>query len=97
MWLAIDAVKKGQADVAVSAGNTGALMAMARFNLRHNYRIIRFMPQAYSITNDGQLLISAQIAEPERLQSHLRLTSKSDASKCYRRFPCSSPFFERKA
>jgi glycerol-3-phosphate acyltransferase PlsX len=34
MWLAIDAVKKGEADVAVSAGNTGALMAMARFNLR---------------------------------------------------------------
>jgi glycerol-3-phosphate acyltransferase PlsX len=34
MWLAIDAVKKGDADVAVSAGNTGALMAMARFNLR---------------------------------------------------------------
>jgi glycerol-3-phosphate acyltransferase PlsX len=34
MWLAIDAVKKGEADVAVSAGNTGALMAMAKFNLR---------------------------------------------------------------
>jgi glycerol-3-phosphate acyltransferase PlsX len=34
MWLAIDAVKRGDADVAVSAGNTGALMAMARFNLR---------------------------------------------------------------
>ena len=26
MWLAIDAVKKGEADVAISAGNTGALM-----------------------------------------------------------------------
>ncbi|MBN9008240.1 MAG: phosphate acyltransferase PlsX [Rhizobiales bacterium] len=34
MWLAIDAVKKSEADVAVSAGNTGALMAMSRFNLR---------------------------------------------------------------
>jgi glycerol-3-phosphate acyltransferase PlsX len=34
MWLAIDAVKKGEADVAVSAGNTGALMAMAKINLR---------------------------------------------------------------
>ena len=34
MWLAIDAVKKGEADVAVSAGNTGALLAMARFHLR---------------------------------------------------------------
>ena len=34
MWLAIDAVKKHEADVAVSAGNTGALMAMSRFSLR---------------------------------------------------------------
>jgi len=34
MWLAIDAVKKGEADVAVSAGNTGALMFMAKFNLK---------------------------------------------------------------
>jgi glycerol-3-phosphate acyltransferase PlsX len=34
MWLAIDAVKKGEADVAISAGNTGALVAMARFCLR---------------------------------------------------------------
>ena len=34
MWLAVDAVKKGEADVAVSAGNTGALMAMAKFNLK---------------------------------------------------------------
>lgn len=34
MWRAVDAVKKGEADVAVSAGNTGALMAMARFDLK---------------------------------------------------------------
>jgi glycerol-3-phosphate acyltransferase PlsX len=34
MWLALDAVKNGEADVVVSAGNTGALMAMAKFNLR---------------------------------------------------------------
>jgi glycerol-3-phosphate acyltransferase PlsX len=34
MWLAIDAVKKKDADVAISAGNTGALAAMARFCLR---------------------------------------------------------------
>jgi phosphate acyltransferase len=34
MWLAIDAVKKGEADVAVSAGNTGALMAMSKFELK---------------------------------------------------------------
>jgi len=34
MWLALDAVKKHEADVTVSAGNTGALMAMAKFNLK---------------------------------------------------------------
>jgi phosphate acyltransferase len=34
MWLAIDAVKKADADMAVSAGNTGALMAMSKFNLK---------------------------------------------------------------
>ena len=34
MWLAIDAVKKGEADVAVSAGNTGALMVMAKYILK---------------------------------------------------------------
>src|SRR5262249_57064736 len=34
MWLAIDAVKHGAAGAAVSAGNTGALMAMAKYNLR---------------------------------------------------------------
>jgi len=34
MWLTLDAVKRGAADAAVSAGNTGALMAMARFSLR---------------------------------------------------------------
>src|SRR6516162_132137 len=34
MWMAIDAVKKGEADAVVSAGNTGALLAMARFHLK---------------------------------------------------------------
>ena len=34
MWRAIEAVKNGDADVCVSAGNTGALMAMSRFCLR---------------------------------------------------------------
>ena len=41
MWLAIDAVKHGQADAAVSSGNTGALMAMAKFNLRTLAEIAR--------------------------------------------------------
>ncbi len=34
MWLAIDAVKTGRAQAAVSAGNTGALMAMAKVILK---------------------------------------------------------------
>ncbi|MFJ5486451.1 phosphate acyltransferase PlsX [Hansschlegelia beijingensis] len=34
MWLALEAVKARRAHVAVSAGNTGALMAMSRFCLR---------------------------------------------------------------
>ena len=34
MWLALEAVQKGEAEVAVSAGNTGALMAMAKLILR---------------------------------------------------------------
>lgn len=38
MWMALDAVRKGEADCALSAGNTGALMAMSKF-------CIRTMPQ----------------------------------------------------
>ena len=34
MWLAIESVKKREADMAVSAGNTGALMAMSKFELK---------------------------------------------------------------
>jgi glycerol-3-phosphate acyltransferase PlsX len=41
MWQAIEAVKKGDADVAVSAGNTGALMAMAKICLHTMARVDR--------------------------------------------------------
>jgi phosphate acyltransferase len=34
MWLPLEAVRDGKADVAVSAGNTGALMAMSKLVLR---------------------------------------------------------------
>ena len=34
MWRAIEAVKAGEADACISAGNTGALMAMSKFCLR---------------------------------------------------------------
>lgn len=41
MWRSIDAVKSGSAAYAVSAGNTGALMAMAKFCLRSSSEIER--------------------------------------------------------
>jgi glycerol-3-phosphate acyltransferase PlsX len=41
MWMAIEAVKTGEADLAVSAGNTGALMAMATICLRTMAQIDR--------------------------------------------------------
>ncbi|MEM6383759.1 MAG: phosphate acyltransferase PlsX [Pseudomonadota bacterium] len=34
MWKALEAVKEGEADICVSAGNTGALMAMSKFCLK---------------------------------------------------------------
>ncbi|MDX6807100.1 phosphate acyltransferase PlsX [Terrihabitans rhizophilus] len=34
MWLTVDEVKNGMADIAVSGGNTGALMAMSTIHLR---------------------------------------------------------------
>ena len=57
MWLAIDAVKKGEADVAVSAGNTGALMAMARFHLRTLRGIDRPAISAIWPTQRGQSVV----------------------------------------
>jgi phosphate acyltransferase len=57
MWLAIDAVKKGEADVAVSAGNTGALMAMAKFNLRTMPGIERPAIAALWPTLKGQSIV----------------------------------------
>jgi glycerol-3-phosphate acyltransferase PlsX len=41
MWMAIDAVKSGAADCAISAGNTGALMAMSKVCLRTMAQIDR--------------------------------------------------------
>lgn len=41
MWMTVEAVKKGEADAAVSAGNTGALMAMSKICLRTMARIDR--------------------------------------------------------
>jgi len=41
MWRAVEAVKSGDADVCVSAGNTGALMAMSKFCLRTQASVTR--------------------------------------------------------
>jgi glycerol-3-phosphate acyltransferase PlsX len=57
MWLAIDAVKKGEADVVVSAGNTGALMAMAKFELRTMAEIDRPAIAAIWPTLKGESIV----------------------------------------
>jgi len=57
MWLAIDAVKKGEADVVVSAGNTGALMAMARFELKTMAEIDRPAIAAIWPTLKGESIV----------------------------------------
>ncbi len=57
MWMALEAVKKGEADVAVSAGNTGALMAMAKFCLRTMQQIDRPALAAIWPTLRGQSIV----------------------------------------
>ncbi len=34
MWLAIESVKKGESDIVISAGNTGALLVISKLNLK---------------------------------------------------------------
>lgn len=57
MWHAIEAVRDGQADVAVSAGNTGALMAMAKFCLRTMANIERPAIAAVWPTTRGESVV----------------------------------------
>ncbi len=57
MWLAIDAVKKGEADMTVSAGNTGALMAMSKFDLKTLPGIERPAIAALWPTLRGELIV----------------------------------------
>ncbi len=57
MWRAIEAVKTGDADVAVSAGNTGALMAMSRFCLRTMANIERPAIAAIWPTLKGESIV----------------------------------------
>ncbi len=57
MWQAIEAVKSGAADCAVSAGNTGALMAMAKFCLHTMAPIDRPAIAALWPTLRGELIV----------------------------------------
>lgn len=57
MWQAIEAVKNGEADVCVSAGNTGALMAMAKFCLRMMANIERPAIAAIWPTTHGESIV----------------------------------------
>ena len=60
MRLAIDAVARGEANCVISAGNTGALMAMAKFSLKvmpgiHRPAIATYMPT--KIAGHGTILM----------------------------------------
>ena len=57
MWLAIDAVKRKDADMVVSAGNTGALMAMSKFELKMLAGIERPAIAALWPTLRGELIV----------------------------------------
>ena len=57
MWRSIEAVKVGEADVSVSAGNTGALMAMAKFCLRTMANIERPAIAAIWPTAKGESVV----------------------------------------
>ncbi|MGC8536030.1 MAG: phosphate acyltransferase PlsX [Rhizomicrobium sp.] len=57
MWGAIDSVAKGKAQVVVSAGNTGALMAMSMFQLRTIEGIDRPAIAALWPTKRGQTVV----------------------------------------
>jgi glycerol-3-phosphate acyltransferase PlsX len=57
MWMALESVKKGEADCAVSAGNTGALMAMAKFCVRTMPQIDRPAIAAMWPTTRGESIV----------------------------------------
>ncbi len=57
MWLSLEAVRDGQADAAVSAGNTGALMAMAKFCLKTTQGVDRPAIAAIWPTVDAECIV----------------------------------------
>ncbi|MEZ5923396.1 MAG: phosphate acyltransferase PlsX [Hyphomicrobiaceae bacterium] len=57
MWLAVNAVKSGDATVAVSGGNTGALMAMSKLALKTHPGIERPVISAIWPTVDAECIV----------------------------------------
>ena len=57
MWLALDAVKTRRADAAISAGNTGALMAMSRLCVRMTPGVARPAIAAIWPTMRGESIV----------------------------------------
>ena len=57
MWMTIQAVRDGEADAAVSAGNTGALMAMSKICLKTMARIERPAIAAIWPTTRGESIV----------------------------------------
>lgn len=79
MRIAIDCVKDGRAQAAVSAGNTGALMATARFVLKmidgiDRPAIMSALPSATGMTQILDLGANAE-SEPEHLLQFARMGS----------------------
>lgn len=57
MWKSIEAVKTGEASVCISAGNTGALMAMSKFCLRTQSGVTRPAMAAIWPTLTGESIV----------------------------------------
>lgn len=57
MWLSLEAVRDGHADAAVSAGNTGALMVMAKFCLKTTAGVDRPAIAAIWPTIDSECIV----------------------------------------
>ena len=71
MWLALELVARGEANACVSAGNTGALMAMGRFALKTFTGIDRPAITANIPCQDGSALLLDMGANVDCTASHL--------------------------
>ena len=71
MWLALELVARGDADACVSAGNTGALMAMGRFALKTFAGIDRPAITTSIPSQNGSALLLDMGANVDCTSSHL--------------------------